>query len=60
MARLLGLKAPDVKATRMPDLQDPAILEARRKKIDEAGARNGRESTMLSDALTGSAGKMGA
>jgi hypothetical protein len=47
-------------ATRMPDPQDPEILEQRRKRIAEQRQRGGRESTIISENLTGSTGKLGA
>lgn len=54
-------KAPKVEAaTRMPDSQDPAILEERRRKMAEQRQRGGRDSTIMSDNLTGSVGKLGA
>jgi len=48
------------KVTRMPDEQDPAILAERRKKEAEMRARGGRDSTIMSDALVGATGKLGA
>ncbi|PAQ00920.1 hypothetical protein LRP31_25520 [Mesorhizobium mediterraneum] len=54
-------KAPKVEpASRMPDAQDPAILEERRRKLAEQRQRGGRDSTIMSDNLTGSTGKLGA
>ncbi len=54
-------KAPKVEpATRMPDAQDPAVLEERRRKVAEQRARGGRDSTIMSDNLSGSTGKLGA
>jgi hypothetical protein len=35
--------------TRMPDLQSPEALEARRRRVSERQAASGRESTILSD-----------
>jgi hypothetical protein len=35
--------------TRMPDLQSPEVLEARRRRVAERQAASGRESTILSD-----------
>lgn len=32
----------------MPDLQDPAILAAQKKTLQDAAARSGRASTLLS------------
>lgn len=54
-------KMPESPApARMPDPSDPAILEARRKKLADMQKRGGRADTVLSDALMGSAGKIGA
>lgn len=54
-------KAPKVEpASRMPDAQDPAILEERRRKLAEQRQRGGRDLTIMSDNLTGSTGKLGA
>lgn len=44
---------------RMPDLMDPAILEAKRQKMADMEMRGGRQSTILSDELSKSAGKLG-
>lgn len=61
MASLFKPKAPKVEeATRMPDAQDPAILAEQRKQMAEMRARGGRDSTIMSDNLTGSVGKLGA
>lgn len=46
--------------TRMPDQQDPAVLEAKRKQQADMLARGGRDSTILSDSLMGTSGKLGA
>lgn len=46
--------------TRMPDEQDPAVLAERRKKQAEMQQRGGRDSTIMSDALVGATGKLGA
>lgn len=35
--------------TRMPDPEDPEVLEARRRRVADVQARSGRESTILSD-----------
>lgn len=45
---------------RMPDEQDPAVLAERRRKTAEMRQRGGRDSTIMSDALMGSTGKLGA
>lgn len=61
MANLFKPKMPKQEdATRMPDAQDPAILEERRRKVAEQRQRGGRDSTIMSDNLTGSVGKLGA
>lgn len=53
-------KTPDIpEPVRMSDPQDPAVLEARRKKIAEMRTRGGRESTILSEELSGSSGSLG-
>lgn len=46
--------------TRMPDPEDPAVLEARRRQQEDMRRRGGRESTILSDELMGTGGKLGA
>jgi hypothetical protein len=59
--KLFKPSTPKVEApSPMPDEQDPALLEARRRKQAEMAARGGRQSTILSDNLTGSVGKAGA
>lgn len=61
MAGLFGGEKPKVEApSRMPDSEDPAIKEERRRKLEEMRKRGGRDSTILSDELSGSAGKLGA
>ena len=61
MANLFKPKTPKVEAaSRMPDPQDPAILEERRKKMAEMRQRGGRDSTIMSDNLMGASGKLGA
>lgn len=56
---LFGGSKPQLQpVTRMPDAEDPAILEAKRKKQSEMVARGGRESTILSDSLSGTGGKL--
>ncbi len=42
------------------DEQDPAVLAERRRKEAEMRARGGRDSTIMSDALMGATGKLGA
>jgi hypothetical protein len=44
---------------RMPDQQDPAILEERRKRAEEMMKRGGRDSTILSENLGGIVGSQG-
>lgn len=51
---------PAIKVARMPDPEDPAVLEARRRRLFEMGKRGGRESTILSENLMGTHGKVGA
>lgn len=51
---------PEIKVARMPDREDPAVLEARRRRMLEMGKRGGRESTILTDNLMGTHGKVGA
>ncbi len=54
-------KKPKVEAAaRMPDPEDPAIVAERRRKVAEQRQRGGRDSTIMSDNLTGSTGKLGA
>ncbi|AWC21388.1 hypothetical protein WHT83_06275 [Aminobacter sp. P9b] len=61
MANLFKPKMPKVEAaTRMPDPEDPAILAERRRKIAEQRQRGGRDSTIMSENLMGSTGKLGA
>lgn len=49
---IFGAKPPPLQpVVRMPDQQDPAILEARRKQQADMRARGGRDSTILSDNL---------
>lgn len=49
-------KKPDIPKpeppARMPDEEDPAVIEARRKRAAEAQRRGGRASTILSDVGT--------
>jgi hypothetical protein len=51
-------KLPPV--TRMPDQEDPAIKEERRRRAAEMRQRGGRDSTIMSDNLVGATGKLGA
>lgn len=43
----------------IPDLNDPAILAARRRRLDDAMSRSGRASTQLGDDNSYSANKLG-
>lgn len=57
---LFGGSKPQLQpVTRMPDQQDPAVLEAKRKQQADMLARGGRDSTILSDSLMGTSGKLG-
>lgn len=57
MSGLFKAKTPKVeKPTRMPDPEDPALLEAKRRKRAEIAARGGRESTILSDVTSAKLG----
>ena len=61
MGSLFKPKMPKVEpAARMPDPEDPAVLAARRQQMAEQRRRGGRESTIMSDNLMGSTGKLGA
>lgn len=61
MSNLFKVDKPKVeRPARMPDPDDPAILEARRSRIAEQRQRGGRDSTIMSENLTGSTGKLGA
>ena len=61
MANLFKPKMPKVEPpSRMPDAQDPAVLAEKRRKQAEMRARGGRESTIMSENLSGSTGKLGA
>ncbi|RWF71875.1 hypothetical protein [Mesorhizobium sp.] len=61
MAGLFKPKMPKVEEpTRMPDPEDPAVLAEKRRQMAEMRARGGRDSTIMSDNLIGSAGKLGA
>jgi hypothetical protein len=48
------------KPVRMPDPEDPSIREQRRRRQEQMASRGGRDSTILSDGLMQTAGKMGA
>jgi hypothetical protein len=57
MSGLFGGSTPKVEPPkRMPDPEDPALLEARRKRQLAMTQRSGRQSTILSEGLMGSAG----
>lgn len=48
MGNLFKPKVPEPKdPPRMPDEEDPAIIEARRRRAQEAASRGGRASTIL-------------
>lgn len=50
MSGLFKQKPPKVEdPARMPDEEDPAVMEARRKRAQDAQRRGGRASTILSD-----------
>lgn len=50
MGDIFGSKAPPPpKPVPMPDPEDPVALATKRKQIEEAAARSGRMSTMLSE-----------
>lgn len=44
---------------RMPDMQDKSVMEARRQRIQRDRQRGGRDSTIMSDNLVGTTGKLG-
>lgn len=53
MANLFKSKVPKPEdPARMPDEEDPAVIEARRRRVASAKARGGRESTILAGAGT--------
>lgn len=43
---------------RMPDQNDPALLEAKRQRQAQDAQRGGRDSTILSDNLQNSTGQL--
>lgn len=43
----------------MPDPYDPAAVEAKRERLASRSSRSGRTSTLLTDELIGSQGKLG-
>lgn len=50
MGDLFAPKSPPIQPpARMPDIDDPAVREAQRKKRMEMAMRGGRSSTFLSD-----------
>lgn len=58
---LFGQKKPKLEAPlRMPDSEDKAVIAARKARIQKDRQRGGRESTILSDNLIGTTGKLGA
>ena len=50
---------PPIVQHRMPDPHDPAVEEARRRRIMTLGKTGGRESTIMSENLMGTHGKVG-
>ena len=52
-------KMPEIRVPRMPDPEDPAVIEARRARLRLLGAKGGRESTILTENMMGSHGKVG-
>lgn len=48
MGKLFGGKPTPQPVQRMPDTEDPAVLEAKKRAAGAAQARSGRSSTMLS------------
>lgn len=57
MGNLFKPKVPEPQEpVRMPDQDDPALIEARRKRSQELMARGGRASTILSGTKLGGAG----
>ena len=48
MGGLFGKKPEPTPAARMPDAEDPAVLEAKKRAANAAQARSGRASTVLS------------
>lgn len=63
MQDLFGGGKPAVPAvpapTPMPDMADPAVLAAKQRVIDQAAARSGRASTILSGGPTYANDKLG-
>lgn len=54
-------KTPNVEPPiRMPHSEDRAVMAARRQRIQKDRQRGGRESTIMSDNLIGTTGKLGA
>lgn len=51
MGGLISRPKPEPVAP-MPDDNDPAVVAARRREIEEARQRGGRASTMLSDSYS--------
>lgn len=49
--------AADKPVTRMPDTEDPTVVEAGRRRVREERARGGRESTDLSGSAPAYGGK---
>lgn len=55
MGGLFGKKPEPAPVQRMPDVEDPSVVEARRRAAADAQARSGRTSTVLSRNRSGSA-----
>lgn len=50
MAKLLGIKPPKLPPPKpMPDMDDPQIQDARRRRVAKEVRRSGSQSTILSD-----------
>lgn len=63
MSGLFGSKAEKPKVeppARMPDEEAPEAKEIRRQKLAEMRMRGGRESTILTQELSNTTGKLGA
>lgn len=49
MGKLFGSKPTPAPVQRMPDTEDPAVLEAKKRAAGAAQARSGRASTVLTN-----------
>ena len=55
-----GIQMPKIpQPVKMPDLQDPALIEQRKQQLAKLNDTGGRQSTIMSESLMGSAGKLG-